>query len=78
MPDLRGIKVLQFNRRKQEMYFPYKYRALRRQPCGKYEINLSPGHRWLYPRYFLDTLWLGVIDTDTGLVWKGRTDKIAV
>ena len=75
----KGAKLVQFNGRRQEMYFPCKYWALRAQQCGKYRINLSPGHRWLYPRYFLDTLWLGVRDTESGEEWTGRTDnKLAV
>ena len=61
----KGVKLKQFNNITQDMLFPCKYWALREQKCGKYKINLSPGHRWLYPKYFLDTLWLGVLDTNT-------------
>ena len=75
----RGAKLIQFNNVTQDMLFPCKYWALREQKCGKYKINLSPGHRWLYPNYFLETLWLGVVDTESGLEWEGRTsNKIAV
>ncbi|KAK7107465.1 uncharacterized protein [Littorina saxatilis] len=75
----RGENVIQFNGRNQDVFFPCKYWALRRQQCGKYLINLSPGNRWIYPKYQLDTLWLGVQNKDTGDFWEGRTtNKIAV
>ncbi|XP_070189734.1 uncharacterized protein [Littorina saxatilis] len=75
----RGESVIQFNNRNQDVFFPCKYWALRRQQCGKYLITLSPGNRWIYPKYQLDTLWLGVENKDSGDFWEGRTtNKIAV
>ncbi|KAK7107464.1 hypothetical protein V1264_015388 [Littorina saxatilis] len=75
----RGENLIQFNGRNQDIFFPCKYWALHRQQCGKYIINLSPGNRWIFPKYQLDTIWLAVENSETGKVWEGRTtNKLAV
>ena len=69
-----GRHVRQFNGRKEAVKLPCKYHAVR-QNCGKYYINLTPGNIYLAPKYRLDSLWLGVLDLDTGDKWEGRTDN---
>jgi len=73
-----GRMVREFNGRREETFMPCKYDAVRQQ-CGRYEINVSPGNVYFRPKYRIDSLWLGITDTETGDFWTGRTDnKIAV
>lgn len=70
--------VRMFNGRRDEMFMPCKYDAIRQQ-CGSYKINVSPGNVYLQPKYRMDTLWLSLTDTATGDFWAGRTDnKLAI
>merc|ERR1711963_1263082 len=63
----------------QDIHLPCDYWTLKGQRCGRYSISLTPGNRWVYPKYQLDTLWLAVTDTETGSTWEGRTtNKLAV
>ena len=58
---------------------PCKYHAVK-QVCGDYDILLSPGNRYLFPKYRLDTLWLGIKNaSNPEQFWEGRTtNKLAV
>merc|ERR1712121_47200 len=73
-----GRMLRQFNGKREITKMPCKYPAVR-QECGSYFINLTPGNLYLYPKYRMDSLWLGIEDISGGGVWEGRTDnRIAV
>jgi len=73
-----GRVVRQFSGRRDELFMPCKYDAVK-QRCGKYDVKLTPGNIYMQPKFRMDSLWLAVTDTETGEVWAGRsTNKIAV
>ena len=46
--------------------------------CGQYVVTLTPGGKYIYPQYMIDTFWLNVNDTSGNLLWNGRgTNKKA-
>ena len=57
---------------------PCKYNAVQQQ-CGPYLVTLTPAHRYLYPQYIMDSIWLSVKSAaDDSTLWEGRTtNKIA-
>ena len=73
--SVAGRAVRQFNGRKEDVRMPCKYHAVRQQ-CGDYAIFLTPGNRYMYPKYRLDSLWFKVANaSDPGQYWRGRTDN---
>ena len=65
--------VQQFNQRSEDTKMPCKYHAVR-QVCGDYFINLTPGNLYMYPKYCLESLWLGIrMAGQSETLWEGRT-----
>ncbi|KAK7107457.1 uncharacterized protein [Littorina saxatilis] len=69
-----GHDLEQFSKRTLKMMVPCKYNAVLQQ-CGPYKVTVTPGQRWLYPTYIIDSVWIAVENTETGHTWEGRSSN---